>query len=341
MINNKATDTRPLMVSIRCLTYNHAPYIRQCLEGFVMQKTNFRFEAIVHDDASTDGTADIILEYANKYPNIIKPILETENQFSKCNGGIRRIMNEACTGKYIALCEGDDYWIDPNKLQIQVDFLENHPEYTMVCSRTKRFSQIRKEFVSDVSCNGKDGNLSPKDIIKEGGLYIATCSILFNKDIKQNYPEYCQKCHVGDYPLQIMCAMKGKVWFFNKAMAVYRIEHPGSWCQKQIKERITSENLKNYLSEVCMLKGFSNNYPQYSQYFYKRILIYLYSFLPNKELDPVGYDNFIAFFSEVIKELSLKDRALLWLKASKYASLWYIYISVGTKIKKWLHFTTI
>ena len=116
-------DTRPLMVTIQCLTFNHEPYIRQCLDGFVMQKTNFRFEAVVHDDASTDGTAAIVREYAEKYPDIIKPILETENQYSKGDGILGRIMAENRKGKYIAICEGDDYWIDPLKLQKQVYYM--------------------------------------------------------------------------------------------------------------------------------------------------------------------------------------------------------------------------
>ena len=128
----KQIDDRPLMVSIRCLVYNHEPYLRQCLDGFVMQKTNFRFEAIVHDDASTDNSAAIIREYAEKYPDIIKPIIETENQYSKHDGSLRRIMDEACKGKYIACCEGDDYWTDPLKLQKQVDYLEAHPECGLV-----------------------------------------------------------------------------------------------------------------------------------------------------------------------------------------------------------------
>lgn len=131
----------PLMVTIRCLTYNHEPYIRQCLEGFVMQKTNFRFEAIVHDDASTDGTAAIIREYAEKYPDIIKPIFQTENQYSKHDGTIRRILNEHTHGKYVAMCEGDDYWTDPLKLQKQVDFLESNRDYVFCCTRYKIFEQ--------------------------------------------------------------------------------------------------------------------------------------------------------------------------------------------------------
>ena len=128
-------DNRELMVTIRCITYNHEPYIRQCLDGFVMQKTDFRFEAIVHDDASTDNTATIIKEYAEKYPDIIKPIFETENQYSKRDASLTRIMDNHTHGKYVAMCEGDDYWIDPLKLQKQIDFLEAHPEYSYSCHR--------------------------------------------------------------------------------------------------------------------------------------------------------------------------------------------------------------
>lgn len=138
-------DQRPLMVTIQCITYNHEKYIRQCLEGFVMQKTNFRFEAIVHDDASTDGTADIIREYAKQYPDIIKPIFETENQYSKHDGTIGKIIRQNTFGKYVAMCEGDDYWIDPLKLQKQVDFLECHPECVYSCHRYYVYNEYTKE----------------------------------------------------------------------------------------------------------------------------------------------------------------------------------------------------
>ena len=127
MLNNQER----LLVSIQCLVYNHEPYLRQCLDGFVMQKTNFKFEAIVHDDVSTDNSAAIIREYAEKYPDIIKPIFETENQYSKHDGSLDKIMADACNGKYIALCEGDDYWIDPLKLQKQVDFMESNIAFSM------------------------------------------------------------------------------------------------------------------------------------------------------------------------------------------------------------------
>ena len=120
-----------IMVSIKCLAYNHENYIRQCLESIVSQKTSFMFEAIVHDDASTDHTAIIIQEFAAKYPNIIKPIYEEKNLYQSDIIELRKKMNSAVKGKYVAFCECDDYWIDENKLQKQVDFLENHKEYSM------------------------------------------------------------------------------------------------------------------------------------------------------------------------------------------------------------------
>ena len=108
------------LLSICCVTYNHKKYIRQCLDSFLMQKTNFKFEIIIHDDASTDGTADIIKEYYEKYPDIIKPIFQTENQFSQGKSISKTFIYPRIKGKYVALCEGDDYWTDPYKLQKQV-----------------------------------------------------------------------------------------------------------------------------------------------------------------------------------------------------------------------------
>ena len=123
-----------VMVSICCATYNHAPCIRQCLEGFVMQRTNFKFEVLIHDDASTDGTADIIREYEAKYPSIIKPIYQTENQYSKGMSISATFNWPRAKGKYIAQCEGDDYWIDPLKLQKQVDLLESNINCSLCCT---------------------------------------------------------------------------------------------------------------------------------------------------------------------------------------------------------------
>jgi glycosyltransferase involved in cell wall biosynthesis len=132
------SEVKPL-VAIHCLVYNHEPYLRDCFDGFVMQQTNFPFVAIVHDDASTDNSAAIIREYEEKYPHIFKPIYEKENLYTK--GGflaVNKVMNKAIDAsgaKYIAMCEGDDYWNSSLKLQKQVDFLETHTAYGFIGTR--------------------------------------------------------------------------------------------------------------------------------------------------------------------------------------------------------------
>jgi len=121
-------DIEPL-VSICCITYNHENYIRDAIEGFLMQKTSFPIEIIIHDDASTDNTAQIIKEYEDKYPDLFCNIFQNENQWSKGGGSIyARFLYPQARGKYIALCEGDDYWTDPLKLQKKVDFMEVNPD---------------------------------------------------------------------------------------------------------------------------------------------------------------------------------------------------------------------
>ena len=120
------------LVSICCLAFNHEPYIRKCIEGFLMQKTCFSFEVLIHDDASTDKTAEIIREYEAKYPKIVKSIYQSENQYSKGIKVSQIYQFPRAKGKYIAICEGDDYWTDPLKLQKQVDFLEKNEDYGLV-----------------------------------------------------------------------------------------------------------------------------------------------------------------------------------------------------------------
>lgn len=211
-----------IIVSIRCIAYNQEPYIRQCLDGFVMQKTNFCFEAIVHDDASTDGTAAIIKEYAEKYPGIIKPIIETENQFSKHDGSLREIMNNACRGKYVAMCEGDDYWIDPYKLQKQVDFMEQHPDH-VACFHNARVQY--KDHVSLFNGLEEKHNTSTIDIIKRPW-FVATPTLLY-RNISLEMPEWSKEVVNGDYLIELLLAKEGKFYYMDDVMAVYRQDGSG------------------------------------------------------------------------------------------------------------------
>ena len=253
------------LVSVRCITYNHEPYIAQALDGFLMQKTNFPFEVIVHDDASTDRTAEIIREYEARFPKIIKPIYETENQYSKHDGSLGRIMEAACKGKYIALCEGDDYWIDENKLQMQADFLEGNPEYTLCFSNAKIWKN--NDFVCDsFPCLLQDRDVKTEEIILNGGLFIPTATIIYRNEIKNTYPGFCSKCWVGDYPLQIYASICGKVWGMSNVMSVYRASVPGSWTQRTrnlpwLAKRKGVESELRMLNGINELTSFTYNFP--------------------------------------------------------------------------------
>lgn len=231
-------DTKPL-VSIRCLVYNHEPYLRQCLDGFVMQKTNFAFEAIVHDDASTDNSAAIIREYAEKYPDIIKPIYETENQFSKKDGSLRKIMNEAIhpDAKYVAFCEGDDYWTDPNKLQLQVEFMKRYSECTLTYHACKN---ILEEKDKEYYLMGETVNESyQKEELLEYPFQTAT--ILIKKEVlfSDLYKRAVStRCSSGDMVLYLTADALGKIMGINKQMSVYRRHETGIsntlWGKKNI-----------------------------------------------------------------------------------------------------------
>ena len=139
------------LVSICCLTYNHEPFIRQCLDGFLMQNTDFGVEILIHDDASTDNTPGILKEYADRYPDKIFPLFETENKYSHgYKGRMDIVFNYArAKGKYIATCEGDDYWTDPDKLQKQVNFMEAHPEYSVCFHRCQHLNTYNGHLTND------------------------------------------------------------------------------------------------------------------------------------------------------------------------------------------------
>ena len=166
------------LVSICCLTYNHAQFIRKCLDGFLMQETDFQIEILIHDDCSTDCTIEIIEEYTAKYPELIFPLYEEENQYSRGGAGKMDLYNyRRARGKYIAYCEGDDYWTNPLKLQKQVDFMEANPEYS-VCFHDFQVYDVRNSKWSKPSYN--QGNSLQVD-----GEDISTAMFLHNANYGQ------------------------------------------------------------------------------------------------------------------------------------------------------------
>lgn len=218
-----------VMVSIICNAYNHGKYIRETLEGFVTQKTNFIFEILVHDDASTDDTADIIREYEAKYPELIKPIYQTENQYSKKIGINKTYQVPRIRGKYVALCEGDDYWTNPMKLQKQFDFMEANPDYSL-CTCSTDWYNMRSGVVENKCRAEKDMDVTLEEIILEKhGRIFQYASYFLKAEIIKEFPEWRIKFPIGDYPLAIQCALSGKVHMLADCMSVYRYYSEGSW----------------------------------------------------------------------------------------------------------------
>lgn len=171
-----------IVVSVYCLAYNHEQYIRDALEGFVRQKTNFRYEVLVHDDASTDNTPAIIREYAQKYPDIIKPIFQTENQYSKGVKILPEIIHPKSSGRYIAFCEGDDYWCDENKLQRQVDFLETHQEGYSACVHNTKVLDCRNGETYLKNRSRKDRDLTFRQVVKYGSSEFQASSLMLRRE---------------------------------------------------------------------------------------------------------------------------------------------------------------
>ena len=217
------------LVSVYCATYNHVPFIRQCLEGFVMQKTSFPFEVLIHDDASTDGTQDIVREYAVRYPDIIKPIYQKENQFSKGVKIYLTYVYPRVKGKYIAICEGDDYWTDPYKLQKQVDFLESHPDYVMCSSRWDEYFENEKRLSPDIpGYVQKEGlTYSLNDFIH--GLWCFQPLTVVYRRSALNMARYVQCRPAKDSTLFYFLLTCGKGFCFHDSMAVYRYHQGGVW----------------------------------------------------------------------------------------------------------------
>lgn len=303
------------LLAIRCLTYNQEHYIRQCLEGFIIQKTTFPFIAIVHDDASTDKTAEIIEEYALKYPDIIKPILEKENQYSKHDGSLGRILNNAIpeSVKYIAMCEGDDYWTDPLKLQIQVDFLENNPEHTLCFHNAKVIYESEElEQQQRLRFNNTFSNIENRDYsgieIYENWI-IPTASVVFKKEILNSdiYKTATKRgrFRYGDIILFLSCCHYGKIRGFKEIMSVYRRLESGMVFQDKVNDHTTA--LLQHHSEIPIIFGEKFKSPSRRQKTY----VYLSAWINHKRFLYVikAFFNYPSFFIKLLLKIIKRNIA--------------------------------
>jgi len=281
------------IVSICCITYNHEPYIREAIEGFLMQKTNFPIEIIIHDDASTDNTAGIIREYEQKHPEIFKCIYQKENQYSKGVRGITaRFTFPNARGKYIALCEGDDYWTDPLKLQKQVDFLEENEDYSFTYCRFKTFHQDTGEIKNDQNERYFINQEVAIDFDFEkfyNGWHMGTQTLMFRKSVfspiyAANY-KYTKDIHLVTHLL-----IQGKAACLNFFGAIYRKHQGGIY-----------SGGSNFQNAKLSYLGYKEIYEQNKQIRYLKLKyirftqFYIDTLLQNKEFKEAFFKSFEIF----------------------------------------------
>lgn len=243
------------VVSICCLTFNHESYIAEALDSFLMQVAEFDFEILVHDDASTDGTPGILRDYEARYPGVIRCIYQNDNQYSKGARVFHQFLWPHAKGKYIALCEGDDYWLSPHKLQKQVKFLDCNPTFAITCHAVSVVNGCNIDFVGEIAAWSEDKIFNLENIVYEN--FIATCSCVFRNNITNDFPEWYYRLKMGDWSLHILNAQHGHIQYFHEFMAVYRVHSGGIWSGASIAAR--SEEVVNLYKAVNRFFNYTYN----------------------------------------------------------------------------------
>lgn len=249
-------ENQEIMVSICCITYNQASYVRAALDGFMKQKTDFKYEVLIHDDASTDGTGEMIREYADRFPDVIRPIIQTENQYSKGLTNVSGTFNfPRARGRYIAMCEGDDYWTDENKLQMQVDYMEAHPDCAL-CFHSAEVEVLERAITEHAMRPYRgDQVVSPEEIIGKRSGY-PTASLMFRTEMVKELPKFYTDAPIADIPLQLLAAARGYGYYIDRPMCVYRLGGAVSWTF-MMKQGDYEEKQKRYFSQMeAMYRGY-------------------------------------------------------------------------------------
>ena len=279
------------------VTYNHEKYIIEAIEGVIDQQTDFPYQLIIGEDFSTDNTRQICIEYQKRNPSKIKLLLHDKNLGGSGKYNALAVLAE-CTGKYIAMCDGDDYWIDPFKLQKQVDFLEANPDYAICFHRVYELEEGKKPELSRLNTSLKEETYTVEDLAK--GNFIHTPSVIFRNGLI-SLPAWFKDAATGDYVLYMLNAAHGKIKYFPEAMAVYR-SGIGFWSTDNIQNRLRKgmnlfEHLVEYFDNPRVLEGLINQQ------------IYLYMYLYNQN-DPIFERKNFLLYKRLIKMLNEKDARL-------------------------------
>lgn len=313
---------KKIKVSICCITYNQENYISEALESFVHQKIDFPYEIIIHDDASTDRTKDIIKKYQKKYPDIIIPIFEKENVYSKNPNLVMEIVLSKARGEYIALCDGDDGFLSDDKLNCQVKYMDRHPEITLCCHNTKVIDDSG-EMAYEISPYN-EGIVTIYDFFKNSSS-MHTSSMLFRRDDIKKLPSYYHKATVGDLPLKIYLLSKGNAYYIDKIMSFYRSNAKGSWnlYQKNNEEVLR----KNHEMEISVYELFNEETKR------------KYDKLVRERIKEKNFDYYIKTnnlkelkkeeYKDLYSKLSKKEKIKIWIKGIPYIYSMYVKIRYG------------
>lgn len=255
------------LVTVFCLAYNHEKYIRTTFEGFVKQKTTFKFKVLVHDDASTDSTPDIIREYMEKYPDMFEAIMQEENKYQQGIDIEDKYILPKIDTKYVASCECDDYWTDPNKLQMQVEYMEKHPDCSLCVHDTEKIFENGTSTGKSFNPSRKERNYHFKDIaLSEPSSYFHFSSLMWRNDtFREKNPAFEMK-GIGDYPMALYFASIGYIHYIPKIMSCYRLNSIGSW-----SSMMDSDNSKKVIQHKNIIKGFQS-IDEYTRHKYSPII---------------------------------------------------------------------
>ncbi len=297
-----------MMVSITCVAFNHEYCIEETMDSFLMQETNFPFEIIINDDVSTDRTVEILKDYEIKFPNIVKPVYQSKNQFSQ---GINTmaLLFPKVTGKYVAFCDGDDYWTDKDKLSIQVAEMEKHPEIDMSFHSDRKLVGSQQQ---DIQLKHADGNkmFSAEEMILGGGNFCPTASLMFTNRLLPSLPDWFYKAIPGDFVGQIMGSVRNGALYIDRCMSIYRVGVETSWT--------VSESQENSEKRKLSLLNFNEKLTLINNTFDKRF---------QKEVDQVTHEENLDFIKTRSIDSATREEVFQTYKGSfsaKEKALWYL-----------------
>ena len=261
---------KEVLVSVLCITFNHQKYIRRCLDSMVNQKTDFRYEIIIHDDASTDGTPNIVREYAQRYPDLIIPILQKENQYSQGVDMINDYMFPKASGEYIVEIEGDDFWCDDHKLQLQVDAMRKHSECALSVHKTGTVdaggNKLSWQFPM---MNLEEGVITTQKLMEltlnKDNWPFHLSSLMVTTGLFREYMEFepvgfpRRFYKVGDLPRYLYYGLKGDAYYIDREMSVYTMESGGFMSRMKADPEFARNVHQGYIDGLTEFDAFSDH----------------------------------------------------------------------------------